>query len=171
MKIKEFYNKHKKKIIIGGLLIPTITGTYFGNKEEFCLPLVFNVKEGTSYGINLNLATAFKPGSKFYGISIALVSYQYGGDIYGINLGAVNFSGGTNKKRLNGLEASLYANVGGEEDAKLKEVNGIQASFFANHANKGKLVQVGFMNEIKKRNNKTKTRLLFNHYFKGKSKR
>lgn len=179
MKIKEIYNKYKKKALITALGLATIVGTYSGNEGGF--PPFYNIKAEKSYGINIGIFNKFLPESEFNGICLGIYNTNYGGKINGLKLGLTNFVDGEEHGKLNGLEIALV-NLPEQGHHNYQKVNGGQISIanvaesgnnfqvgLFNFVNtKGNNLQLGFYNQISRTGEKEKRGFLLNYQFSKK---
>jgi len=155
MEIKKYIGKKTALGLVGALTVMgTISGTSGG------LTPLYTKKTGTSYGINLGLLTEFKPGSKFYGLSISFLSTKSGGVINGIDLsiGSPYTNGGEEERisKTNGIEASILSLPSSLEDAA-PEINGLQFSFMGEAGKESDVVQVGGYLQIERENDKRRS--------------
>lgn len=149
---KSTEKRASKFIVAGALALATITGTWGGTKGGFT-PF-YNVKIGTSYGINLGIRSDYSLGAKHYGIDLSIFRDFVGGKLYGVGFSFLSAISPISKiygdgyeiedyigSEINGLEVSvLNIDVDG-----LKKVNGLQVGLL-NQASAGSVVQIGGYN-------------------------
>ncbi|MDP3966096.1 MAG: hypothetical protein Q8Q04_01025 [archaeon] len=165
----------KKKIFWGIVIGLTIIGTWGGSEKTF---LFYNVKSGTSWGINLGFLNQFQEGSIHNGLNISVAAYMGEGSIHnGINLSIFTIMKKDSKVRgvnlslfsfppegseggvVEGVEIGIIgvANNDSEPIANnessgpiSRKVEGVQINLLYNTSIEGPTVQIGVYNAIYK---------------------
>lgn len=146
--------KLRNKIICGALALATYTGTFRNNSG---IPLIYNHITRDSYGICLGIKNEVDENVNYTGLLIgvkcenrgniyggqlsALINYNVG-KINGVNVALLGNATEGNLAEVNGLEASILANVGTNED--ISKTQGIQFGIFNSTKTPEDCLQIGF---------------------------
>lgn len=144
--VPNFLKRNRGKILASILTAATISGTFFGHKDD--LPPLYVRKTGNSYGINIAGFTNFEKGSKHYGLSISIIDNFAGGMVNGGEFSLFRFTEISEDlellkptSELNGFGLNL---AGVDLEGRL-ELNGLAVGII-NQAGNGKHVQLGIYN-------------------------
>ncbi|MBI3623413.1 hypothetical protein HY212_05040 [Candidatus Pacearchaeota archaeon] len=152
-RIKELSTK--TKIGLATLAVATLVGTIGGSEG---VPPFYNVKEGTSYGINIGIVNRFKKDSKHYGINIGAFNVYDGATINGCNFELLDTSAADKEdyESVNGLEVGLFNfDMFSEYSLRGHRINGAQIGL--GNVGHGNFVQLDFLGKTTSKEQKRTT--------------